>query len=84
METTLKSFTDLVHKMRLAQQRYFELAAQARKTGVYTKEQKDILAISKNLEHQVDEAIKSIDQQQATPTPQDDERPALIIEPLTE
>lgn len=65
---TLKTFTDQVHKMRLAQERYFELAAEARKTGIHKKEQKDALAIAKNLEKQVDQSIQEINKGLATVT----------------
>lgn len=63
---TLKTFTDLTHKMRLAQERYFDLAKEARKTGIHKKEQKDALVISKNLEKQVDAAIQEINKALAT------------------
>lgn len=60
---TLKSFTDQVHKMRLAQERYFELAVLARKNHIHTKEKKDALTIAKNLEKQVDASIQEIKSQ---------------------
>lgn len=60
MSLTLTSFTDEVHKMRLAQKRYFELSVEARKNGIHKKEQKDALVIAKNLEAQVDHSIKQI------------------------
>lgn len=60
MNNALKTFTDLVHKMRLAQERYFELAVAARKNNIHTKEKKDALVIAKNLEKQVDESIKAL------------------------
>jgi hypothetical protein len=75
MTDILKTFTDQVHKMRLAQVRYFDLAAQARKTGIHTKDQKDVLVISKNLETQVDESIKQINAILATPAPAVESQP---------
>lgn len=62
MNHTLKTFTDLTHKMRLAQNRYFELAAKVRKTNHPDdhKARKDALALSKGLENQVDAAIQDI------------------------
>jgi hypothetical protein len=57
---TLKSFAELVEKSRAAATRYYELAADARKKGIHTKEQKDALVIAKSLEKQVDEAIVEI------------------------
>lgn len=62
MNHTLKSFTDQVLKMRLAQARYFETAAKARKTKHPDdhKTRATALEISKNLEREVDQAIKEI------------------------
>lgn len=65
MNHTIQTFTLLVHKMRLAQERYFELAMEARKTGRHPKEKKDALVIAKNLEKQVDAAINDINQERA-------------------
>lgn len=70
MNHTLKTFTDLTHKMRLAQNRYFELAVKVRKTNHPDdhKARKDALALSKGLENQVDAAIQEINNQaQASP-----------------
>lgn len=68
MNHTLKTFTDLTHKMRLAQNRYFELAAKVRKTNHPDdhKARKDALALSKGLENQVDAAIQEINKALAT------------------
>lgn len=58
----LKSFLDQVHKMRLAQERYFELARQSG-NHIHAKEKKDALVIAKNLEKQVDQSILEINNQ---------------------
>lgn len=84
MTDILKTFTDQVHKMRLAQVRYFDLAKKARENKIHTKEKKDVLVISKELEKQVDESIKQINAMLATPEPAAPERPGMTIEPLTE
>lgn len=76
MNHTLKSFTDQVHKMRLAQERYFELAVLARKNNIHTKEKKDALAIAKNLEKQVDASIQEINKALATTDPLPQSTPA--------
>lgn len=76
MNHTLKTFTDQVHKMRLAQERYFELAVLARKNNIHTKEKKDALAIAKNLEKQVDESIQEINKMMAVPEPLPESAPA--------
>lgn len=82
----LKTFTTQVHKMRLAQDRYFELAAKARKTSHPDdhKARKDALAIAKGLETAVDAAIKKINEELATPAPAPEERPAIQVQPLTD
>jgi hypothetical protein len=82
MAHTLKSFTDLVEKSRAAATRYYELAAEARKRGIHTKEQKDALAIAKELEKQVDETIVEIRIQQNTITAKDYEQTAITPMPV--
>jgi hypothetical protein len=59
---TLKEFATKVQKMRLAQTRYFELSAIARKTKTPEafKAQKDMLTIAKQLEQEVDKDTHTI------------------------
>jgi hypothetical protein len=78
MTHTFQSFTDLVHKSRLAATRYYELAAKSRKTKYPDdfKASKDALAIAKGLEAQVDAAIVDIKKMFDTPEPTPESKPA--------
>lgn len=86
MKHTLEPFATLVHKMRLAQTRYFELAVKARKTNHPDdhKARKDALAIAKGLETAVDKTIKAINQELATTAAAPEERPAIHVQPLND
>jgi MoaA/NifB/PqqE/SkfB family radical SAM enzyme len=67
----LKDFATLVHKMRLAQQRYFELMARAKKSkrpDEFTTA-RNMLTMSKELESLVDEHIETISKSSPTITP---------------
>lgn len=76
MNHTLKSFTDQVHKMRLAQERYTNLVVIAATTGIYKKEMLDAQVIAKKLEKQVDDSIQEINKMLAVPAPLPESAPA--------
>lgn len=60
--TELKTFVDLVAKMRLAQTRYFELMGRAKKSKHPDdfKNARQVLEMSKQLERQVDEQVLTL------------------------
>jgi hypothetical protein len=60
--SAMKTFLDTVHKMRLAQKRYFELMARAKKSKVPDEftTARNVLTMSKELERQVDEQIEQL------------------------
>jgi hypothetical protein len=66
--TELKQFVAQVHKMRLAQTRYFELIGRAKKSKLPADfaTANGVLKISRQLEQQVDQAIELLSKQLTT------------------